>query len=159
MGRPPGSTNRLPAESAPTRAGLLAALGVTELAITDVPPVGERSQFNLELYPEEKAALEAAADAAGISKSGAKLARAILRSWLALDWHHTELGTRAWKSALKKLRAEALWWTEGTRPSPAEVVLTILDRLDREDRVRVLVGAIGQLDPNARAEIRRALDG
>ncbi|KIG11519.1 hypothetical protein DB30_03575 [Enhygromyxa salina] len=145
-------------------------LGLDETALTDVAPADVRHRYTIELYEAERSALDDAAIACGVStRSGAKLARAIVRSWLAHPWHHPpELvshefdrdGTgavHAWPASLKALESEAKW--PGSAADPAPVLSTLLSRLDGPDVLEVVVALATQLSDDDRAALIRALGG
>lgn len=149
--------------TAPAFEAFLAGLGVDERAVTESPLAAKTAQVNLNLYQAERIALDDAATAVGISKrSGNRLARAIVRSWLAHRWHHpAELeqhdfgeGHR-WSASLEAIRGQAEWPSGVAEPGP--VFATLLSRLDRADLLSVAVAVVAQLSESDRATLRRAL--
>lgn len=142
MGRRPGDADRLVVTDE-TRPGLVAVLdllGVGESALTDVAPYATRSRYTLELFGAEREALDDAAAVLGVSaKSGAKLARAIVRSWLVTPWHHPaqlaehDFGDgHTWAQSLADVRAEATW--PGQCPDPTTALVAALLRLPPAQR-------------------------
>jgi hypothetical protein len=163
MGRHEGDANKLDDPDRPGLAALLAALGVDSSALTDIPPQPERSRYTLELYASERTALDDASIALGISKtSGAKLARAIVRSWLARPWlQPEELASfdfgddHTWEDSLEEMRVEVAW-LEKAHGTVAPLV-AILVALSDAERVEVVQLLAASLKPRQLAALRRAL--
>lgn len=119
---------RLPAKpnESRTREQFLALLGLGEAAVTDVADAESRVSVSAELYPAERAWLEAACRAAGLTRAGApsRLVRAIIRSAIVhRDWLPFEV----------ELDASTLpWLAEVEQQPPAERLAAMLDALPRE---------------------------
>ena len=77
---------RLPADPDETQARerLLEVLGLDEAAITDVPDAETRAMASAELYPAERAWLEAACRAGGLTRGGApsRFIRLLIRTFI-----------------------------------------------------------------------------
>ena len=117
----------------------------------------------MELYPSERAALDDAAIALGVStRSGARLARAIVRSWLVHPWqqppelaqHDFGQGHR-WADSISAIEAETDWPAGATEPGP--IFATLIGRLDRGDLLAVALGLVAQLSDDDRDVLRAAL--
>jgi len=149
MGRRPGDPDKLSVtdETRPGLDAVLGLLGIGELALTDAPPLEERARYTIDLYASERDAIDAAALALGVSgKSGAKLARAIMRSWLVTPVRHPaqllehDFGDgHTWAQSLSDVQAEARW--PGECPDPATAIVGALMRLSPADR-RAVIAAV-----------------
>lgn len=150
----------MPDWAQPAFEAFLNGLGVDERAVTE--GFGEaRAQVNIDLRPEEKEALTAAAEACGL-RSAAPLARAIVRSWLVHSWNHpAELGEHdfgdgpSWMETIGAIKSEAEW-PEGAS-EPASVFATLTGRLDRDDLLGVALGLVAQMSERDREALRGAL--
>lgn len=149
MGRRPGDADKLSVTDAtqPGLTSLLELLGLGESALVDVAPFATRTRYTLELFASEREALDDAALALGVSnKSGAKLARAIVRSWLVAPWQHpTQLleydfgDEHTWPQSLASVRSEATWPSQC--PDPTTALVAALLRLSPAKR-RVVLAAV-----------------
>lgn len=163
MPRPPQSPHRLDvdATTAPILRSFLEGLGLDERALTESPLAKHRSQVSMDLYPEERTALDDAASAIGAKRAGTRLARAIVRSWLINPWNHPpEFGEHdfgqghQWATSLEAVRSTAVWTEAASEPPP--VFATLIGRLDRADLLAVAIGVVGQLSQNDRETLLRA---
>lgn len=160
------STERLAVtdENQAAFAALLEGLGLDERGIQDAPSKEDRVQIGVELYQSERTALDDAAIVLGVStRSGARLARAIIRSWLVHAWNHPpeladfDLGDdeHGWADSLEEIRSEAKW-PEGAA-NPAPVFATLIGRLDRGDLLSVAIALVAQMGDQDREALRVAL--